>query len=115
MPPSGYSPTQATHIHDFLASCGHSLVREGEDLGRSPVESLQRELENIDALRNSSLFSDVEKVLFALNGAFYELLLAQHPKTYSELSGLIGSVAKVAQQGFLAVENRSSEILATVA
>jgi hypothetical protein len=115
MPPSGYSPVQATHIHDFLASCGRSLVREGKDLGRTPTESLQREIENIDALRKSSSFSEVEKVLFGLNGAFYELLLAQQPQSYAELSGLIGSTAKAAQQGFLAVENRSSEILAMIA
>ena len=115
MPPSGYSPAQAGHIQDFLASCGRSLVREGKDLGLSPTESLQRELDNIDALRKSSSFSEVEKVLFALNGAFYELLLAKQPQSYSELSELIGSTSKAAQQGFLAVENRSSGILAMVA
>jgi hypothetical protein len=111
MPPSGYTKLQADHIHGFLVSCGNSLIKEGKEAGRSPLQSLQNEIANINLLIRSDKFETVEKTLFSLNKDFYEILFMAQPASYDDLDSAIVTAADKARMGFLGVEDRSVLLL----
>lgn len=84
MPPSGYKPTEADSIVQFLGSVCVSLISEGIEKKLSPCEALEKECDNIFIIENSGC-DTYQAGTLSLTREFYKQLLYLEPQTYSEL------------------------------
>ena len=82
MPPSGYSKKQSESIVDFLKSVSDSLKMEGISFELSPIEALNKEINNINEIVVSEQFNIMSNIVLELTKWFYQRILEFNPLDY---------------------------------
>lgn len=85
MPPSGYNPTQADSLCEFLRSCVHALIEENRGL-RDPHEAIRREMDSITRDLVDEKRPKFEQDLLSFTRAFYQTLIEKCPASLEELA-----------------------------
>lgn len=85
MPPSGFTQCHSRGISSFFSSCLKDLIREGKASNLNPMQSLLREIQNIDADLKKNRRSPAVTATLQLIRAFYVELAKRANSTYEEL------------------------------
>ena len=82
MPPSGYSHRQTSAISLFFQSCAEDLEREAVAAGRTPIQALEKECDDIDGAIAGTVFSPFACDVMRITRAFYARVAIMGPSDF---------------------------------